>query len=186
MAGSAPHVTSGGRRRTAFALIAALAPALVLGACSSGDDTTSARSTSSDPSSPSTASSEPAAAPTTSPLPTVPPGGTDCGSISELAGWPTTTTSFPDRFDCIVDAFADGTPARMVVTSVGAGTSGRETADGYDVPTRVVTAWVVTGPGEVEHTTDRTEDGGTVTVEVCSGLTVDPTGALTATGCTSR
>jgi hypothetical protein len=83
-----------------------------------------------------------------------------------------------------VEALASGTPARMVVESVGAGDSGRRTADGYEIPTRVVSTWVVTGPGEVRQTVDRTEDGGEITTETCTGLTVAADGTLTATGCT--
>ena len=107
----------------------------------------------------------------------------DCGSLSALTGWPTTTQAFPERFTCIVDALARGTPARMVITSVGAGNSGRRTTDGYDIPTRVVTTWLVTGPGELQQTIDRSEDGDGVTTETCTGIDVQYNGT-TATGCT--
>lgn len=165
----------GGRvvgRRVRVLLSLGMALTLTAGACPQEHD----------PDTPTWTGPTPGLAPTTAE--SGPVSVTDCGTLSALSGWPTTTTSFPDRFACILGALAAGTPARMVVVSVGAGDSGRQTADGYDLPTRVVSTWVVTGPGQVDQTVDRTEDGGEVTAETCTGLAVTPDGTLTATGCT--
>lgn len=167
----------GGRRLRVLATLG-VALTLTAGACPQEHD----------PDTPNWTGPTPGLAPTTDesgPDSGSPSGSvTDCGTLSALSGWPTTTVAFPDRFACILGALAAGTPARMVVVSVGAGDSGRQTADGYDLPTRVVSTWVVTGPGEVAQTVDRTEDGGEVTTETCTGLAVTPDNTLTATGCT--
>jgi hypothetical protein len=72
----------------------------------------------------------------------------------------------------------------MVFIYGGEGDSGRKTSDGYDLPTRRVETWVVTGPGALQRTVDRTDEGGTVTSEVCSGLSAAAPGtAPVPTGC---
>jgi len=130
-------------------------------------------------------SSAPAtSAPPTALPPDVPPGGVDCGSVNQLSGWPTTTGPTPDTYACIVDAMAAGRPARMVVVSPGQGSSGRTTADGYEIPARHVTTWVIVDHTTLEQTTDLTEDGGTVTTQRCTGLaTAGPGSMPTGTAC---
>ncbi|MEO6627672.1 MAG: hypothetical protein ABIP03_03810 [Aquihabitans sp.] len=61
----------------------------------------------------------------------------------------------------------------MSVTLVGGGDSGRKTQDGYDIPTRRIVTWLVLGKNEVQVTTDLTEDGGTSSIETCTGLVMD-------------
>jgi hypothetical protein len=107
---------------------------------------------------------------TTATPPPIPAGGTDCGTINLLSGWPTTLAVSPTAYGCITDAAASGTPARMIVISAGDNDSGRQTSDGYAIPTHHVVTWVVLGPGKVQQTTDLSEDGGAVTVVVCTGL----------------
>ena len=122
-------------------------------------------------------------APTVTPPP-VPPGGTDCGSTNLMSGWPTTAMLPTNAYTCIVDAAASGTPARMIVISAGEGSSGRQTADGYDIPNRRVVTWVVLGPQQVQQTTDSSEGGGNVTTEMCTGLSEPADGSPPAgTGC---
>jgi hypothetical protein len=97
--------------------------------------------------------------------------------VNELSGWPSTTASGPEQYECIADAAAQGQPARMIVISPGQGDSGRKTGDGYDIPTHRVVTWVVRGPREVEQVTDMSEDGGPVTTERCTGLSAAQLGS---------
>ena len=120
-----------------------------------------------------TSKSTAATGPVVATSPAVPPATRDCGTRSELAGWPTTTGPPPDANACILEAFAAGTPAQMSVTFVGGGDSGRKTQDGYDIPTRRIVTWLVLGKNEVQVTTDLTEDGGTSSIETCTGLVMD-------------
>ncbi|MFN8017296.1 MAG: hypothetical protein U0P45_04140 [Acidimicrobiales bacterium] len=116
----------------------------------------------------------------TATVPPVPAGAKDCGTIDELAGWPTTTTTPPQGYACITDAADAGAPAQMSAIAAGEGTSGRKTQDGYEIPTRQISTWRVTGPGEVQETIDRTEGGGASVTRTCSDLVVTgprPTGA---------
>ncbi|QXC61145.1 hypothetical protein KSP35_23015 [Aquihabitans sp. G128] len=116
--------------------------------------------------------------------PTVPAGTKDCGITGALSGWPTTTISPPGAYACLVDALAAGTPAQMRAIVAGDHPSGRQTADGYDVPARRVTTWLVVGVREVRETVDLTDDGGTATTRTCTGLTEAAVGSPPeATGC---
>jgi hypothetical protein len=131
----------------------------------------------------STASTPAASTPAAS-APAIPPGGTDCGTVNELSGWPTTFAVTPTSFTCIADAIANGTPARMVLISPGQHNSGRKTGDGFDIPTHHVVTWIVEGAGSLQQTTDSSEDGGPVTVENCTGLTEASFGSPpTGVGC---
>lgn len=137
---------------------------------------------------PGSRSTDSGAAPseTTATPPPVPAGGTDCGTFNALSGWPTTTVSPPGAYDCITQAVASGTPARLVMITAGSGTSGK-TGDGYDLPTHRIVTWVVTGRDRFEQHTDLTEDGGRLTVELCTGLASGtPVAAPVPTGCTPR
>lgn len=145
----------------------AAALGLLAGACSSDDGSTA--STSTDRSAPSLSSSS-SDSTSPAPTPTIPAGSKECDGANALAGWPTTTAPWPGAYDCIVDAMASGTPAWMVLVTAGEGVSGRTTADGYDLPTRRVVTWVVLGEGQLQQTTDLTDEGGTVTTEMCTGL----------------
>jgi hypothetical protein len=104
--------------------------------------------------------------------PRVPASAKDCGTLNELAGWPTTTTTPPQGYGCITDATAAGLPAQMSVIAAGEGDSGQTTQDGYELPTKQVFTWRVIGANELEETIDRTEDGGAVTTRTCRGLAV--------------
>ena len=112
--------------------------------------------------------------PTTKPVlvtvPVVPPGTKDCGTLDELAGWPTTTTTPMAGYACILDALTAGAPAQMSVITVGGGQSGRKTSAGYDIPTRQAITWRVVGPHQLTETRDKTEDGGRSTTRTCTGL----------------
>lgn len=115
--------------------------------------------------------------------PPVVPGSRDCGTTDSIYGWPTTTTTPPDGYACIVDALAAGTPAQMTAIEPGTGRSGRTTRDGYELPTRRITTWRVRARRDVQEITDLTEDGGRSTTRTCTGL-VAPVGSIPrATGC---
>ena len=118
--------------------------------------------------------------------PPIPPGGTDCGIVDEMSGWPTTITMPTAQMStCITQAAAAGHPARFVVVTASGVDSGRKTSDGYALPAGIVTTYVVTGPAHVEVTTDRTEAGGIVATQTCTGLPAPTDGQpLTPTGCT--
>ena len=118
--------------------------------------------------------------------PPIPAGGTDCGIVDEMSGWPTTITMPAGQMStCITHAAAAGTPARFVVITASQVDSGRKTADGYALPAGIVSSYVVTGPHRVEVTIDRTEAGGIVATQLCTGLPAPTDGqALTPTGCT--
>jgi hypothetical protein len=140
-------------------------------ACSSSDDTAAPTSTAS-------------GSATTATAPALPPGGTDCGTADLMSGWPTTIAFPPTAFTCIADAVASGTPARMVVVSAGDHSSGRQTSDGYDIPTHHVVTWIVLDVAKVQQTTDLSEDGGPVTTVVCTGLSEAAFGSIpVGTGC---
>lgn len=105
--------------------------------------------------------------------PPVPAAAEDCGTLDELAGWPTTTTTPPERgYACIAEAVPAGLPAQMSVIAAGGGDSGRTTQGGYDLPTRTIFTWRVIGTDEVEETIDQTEDGGASVTRTCRGLAV--------------
>jgi hypothetical protein len=118
--------------------------------------------------------------------PAIPPGGTDCGIVDEMSGWPTTITMPAGQMStCITGAAASGTPARFVVISASQVDTGRKTNDGYALPAGIITSYVVTGPQRIEVTVDRTEAGGVVATQLCTGLPAPTDGqALTPTGCT--
>jgi hypothetical protein len=118
--------------------------------------------------------------------PPVPAGGTDCGIVDEMSGWPTTVTMpASQESTCITQAFADGTRARLVIIHASNVETGRKTTDGYTLPAGILVTYVVKEPGQVEVITDRAEAGGIVTTQSCTGLPVPTDGqALTPTGCT--
>ena len=118
--------------------------------------------------------------------PPVPAGGTDCGIVDEMSGWPTTVTMPTAQVSaCITQAAAAGHPARFVLISASQVDSGRKTSDGYALPAAIVTTYVVTGPGRIEVTEDQREAGGPVATQLCTGLPAPTDGqALTPTGCT--
>ena len=118
--------------------------------------------------------------------PPVPAGGTDCTIVDEMSGWPTTVTMPASQESaCITQAFAAGTPARLVIIHATNVETSRKTADGYSLPAAIVVTYVVKGPGRVEVVTDRTEAGGAVVTQTCTGLPApNPGEALTPTGCT--
>jgi hypothetical protein len=118
--------------------------------------------------------------------PPIPAGGTDCGIVDEMSGWPTTITMPAGQMStCITQAAAAGTPARFVVISASQVDSGRKTSDGYALPAGIVTTYVVTGPNRIEITIDRTEAGGVVATQLCTGLPAPTDGQpLAPTGCT--
>jgi hypothetical protein len=156
----------GSHPRLALVLLVAVAVASVASACAS------------DPAETTTTTSKPETPTATTDLviatePAVPPATKDCGSTSELAGWPTTTSTPPSGYQCIVDALAAGTPAQMSAITVGRGDSGRKTQDGYDLPTKQIFTWLVVGKHELRETIDRTEDGGSSTTRTCAGLSVN-------------
>ncbi len=66
----------------------------------------------------------------------------------------------------------------MSAISAGSRDSGRQTQDGYDIPTRRIVTWLVLSKNEVQVTTDLTEDGGTSTTRTCAGLAVAGHGSL--------
>jgi len=71
------------------------------------------------------------------------------------------------------------------VVSPGNRSSGRKTADGYDIPVKRVLTWVVLGKSQLEQTLNLGEEAGPTTVERCTGLSEAWFNAKpTATGCT--
>jgi hypothetical protein len=72
----------------------------------------------------------------------------------------------------------------MVLVSPGNRSSGRKTADGYDIPVKRVLTWVVLGKSQLQQTLDLAEEGGPTTVERCTAFSVvQPYAQPTATGC---
>jgi hypothetical protein len=116
--------------------------------------------------------------------PPVPAGGTDCGIIDEMSGWPTTTVPAPTIYSCVSDALSSGRPARLVVIRPSNVDSVRTTSDGYSIPAGIVVTYRVFRPNRLQVTTDRREAGGRVTTQNCTGLaqlaTVSPP---TLSGC---
>jgi hypothetical protein len=110
--------------------------------------------------------------PTTTTTTTTRPGGVqNCGSFDTAAGWPTTFAR--QRADCLLNAFAAGTPARYVLYTAPSASSNRRVSNIYEV----------IGVQRVRVTVDATAYGGdTITVSECTGLTDN--GNLQATGCT--
>lgn len=156
------------RRRGALAVLVASMVLTAVSACSSESAREATPKTSE-----STDTTRPVAV--TEP---VPPATKDCGTHNALAGWPTTMVTSPDAFACILDALVTGNPAQMSAISAGSSDSGRKTQDGYDIPTRQITTWLVLGRDEVQVTTDLTEDGGTSTTQTCTGLVAAGYGSL--------
>ncbi len=116
---------------------------------------------------------EPTAAPTTAS--TDQSGRIDCGTAYLASGWPTTVLPSPQLQQCILAAFAAGTPAiyRERAQTDGAG--------GHIQ----VTTYEVTGVHQVRRTVDATsaQPPGGITVSTCTGLAAGSDGQLTATGC---
>ena len=112
----------------------------------------------------------------------VPPGappleGIDCGVIAYASGWPTT---FPQNLTmgagkCFTDAWAAGTPARMVT---------RDQTDGEGGHIRITT-YDVLGSGQLRVITDNRQSAppGGITTKVCTSLTATMS-QLQPGGCT--
>ncbi len=116
-----------------------------------------------------------ATAPTTSS--TTPAGQIDCGTAYLASGWPTTILPSPTLQQCLLSAFAAGTPA---IYRERAQTDG----EGGHIK---VTTYEVIGVHQARRTVDATgaQPPGGITVSVCSGLASGPDGQLTASGCVS-
>jgi hypothetical protein len=115
------------------------------------------------------------------PVPTVPatgddPAFIDCGVVYRASGWPTTFVPSPTTFACLADAFAAGTPARLV---------DREQTDGQGGAI-LVTTYDVLGPGVLRMTVDATNAADrpqVVTVSRCTGVVAEMM-SLVVSGCT--
>jgi hypothetical protein len=95
----------------------------------------------------------------------VPPGALDCGQDVPTWGWPTTAVLRPDRWDCIVDAAATGTPALYSVLA-------RDHSGGVDL-----IVYEVVRPGQARIVTEHIDGQGTVdasTDEPCAGFDPPP------------
>lgn len=114
-------------------------------------------------------------------VPTIPASGSDpafvdCGVVYRASGWPTTFVPSPSTFTCLADAFAAGTPARLV---------DREQTDGYGGAI-LVTTYDVLGPGSLRVTVDATQAADrpqVVTVSECTGVVAEMIRLVTS-GCT--
>jgi hypothetical protein len=161
-----------------------LAALVSLGACGSARSAHPVNIVGTSPTSGQTSATTGSASPVRH-YPPVPAGGTDCGIVDEMSGWPTTVTMpASQEATCITQAFAAGTPARLVIIHASNVETGRKTADGYALPAGLLVTYVVKGPGRVEVVTDRTEAGGTVVTQACTGLPApNPGEALMPTGC---
>jgi hypothetical protein len=94
-----------------------------------------------------------------------------CGTFDTAAGWPTTFAR--PRNDCLLTAFASGTPAMYLLY----------TAPSPGDTRRIATTYEVIGVQRVRVTVDTTGWGGTtITVSECTGLT-DNGFNLQTTGC---
>jgi hypothetical protein len=100
----------------------------------------------------------------------VPAGGTDCGVVNEMSGWPTTTVTDPAIYSCLLHARTSGGTARLVVIHPRGVDSGSTTSDGYWIPAGIVITYRVFGPNRLQVTTDRREARGTVATQNCTGL----------------
>jgi hypothetical protein len=104
-----------------------------------------------------------------SPLPpSAPPfDGRNCGTIAYASGWPTTFLVSLETGvgQCFLDAWAAGTPARLVTRDQTDGQGGHIAITTYDV----------LGPGQLRVTTDGRQRATPqpVTTELCTGLTHD-------------
>lgn len=98
-----------------------------------------------------------------------------CGTFRYASGWPTTTAPYPGQYDCILDAFAVGTPASVAERLQTDGFGGHIEIRFYEV----------TGVGRVRVTVDATgaQPPGGVTVRDCTSLTT-PGFGLVVDGCT--
>lgn len=114
-------------------------------------------------------------------VPTIPATGDDpvlinCGTVYRANGWPTTIPIRPDAFTCLADAFAAGTPARLV---------DREQTDGYGGAI-LITTYDALGPGDLRMTVDARNAADrpqVVTVSRCTGVVADGI-RLVVSGCT--
>ncbi len=116
----------------------------------------------------------PTVAPTTAS--TNPAGQIDCGTAYLASGWPTTFLPSPTLQQCILSAFAAGTPAIY---------RERAQTDGQGGHIKI-TIYEVIGVHQVRRTVDATgaQPPGAVTVSVCTGLASGQDGQLAASGCT--
>jgi len=106
---------------------------------------------------------------------TTPAGLVDCGTASLASGWPTTIAQSPTLAQCILGAFATGTPAIYRERAQTDGNGGHIE----------ITIYQVTGPHQVRRTVDATgaQPPGGTTVSVCTGLVAGPDSQLAASGC---
>ena len=121
-------------------------------------------------------------APEPTAVPTIPatgddPAFIDCGTVYRASGWPTTFVPSPTSFSCLADAFAAGTPARLV---------DREQTDGFGGAI-LITTYDVLGPGDLRLTVDATNAADrpqVVTVSRCTDVVAEMMD-LVASGCTA-
>ena len=106
---------------------------------------------------------------------TTPSGQIDCGTAYLASGWPTTIVPSPTLAQCILDAFAAGTPAIYRERAQTDGNGGHIK----------ITTYEVTGRYQVRRTVDATgaQPPGGITVSVCTGLAAGPDSQLVASGC---
>jgi hypothetical protein len=113
--------------------------------------------------------------PTATTTVTTPGGQIDCGTAYLASGWPTTIAPSPTLAQCILDAFAAGTPAIYRERAQTDGNGGHIE----------ITTYQVTGRQKVWRTVDATgaQPPGGVTVSACTGLAAGPDSQLVASGC---
>jgi hypothetical protein len=100
--------------------------------------------------------------------PAAPPfTGTDCGTLLYAGGWPTTAPVFLTGGEgkCFTDAWAAGTPARLV---------SRDQTDGHGSHILIV-IYDILGPGQLRVTTDprQSTTPGPVSTRQCTGLAIN-------------
>ncbi len=119
----------------------------------------------------------PTVAPTVPPTSSTSPPGTpiDCGTAYLASGWPTTVLPSPTLQQCILSAFAAGTPATYRERAQTDGEGGHIE----------ITTYEVIGVNQVRRTVDATGalPPGGVTVSICTGLAAGSDGQLSASGC---
>lgn len=97
---------------------------------------------------------------------------TDCGGF--VLGLEGPTAELEAGYDCLVAAFQEGKPARLIVT--------RSTMEGDPLPM----TYLVTGPNSLSFIVDATQDkfgSGQVEQQTCTGVERDPQEGLIVTGC---
>jgi hypothetical protein len=99
----------------------------------------------------------------------------DCGTAYLASGWPTTMAQSPVMQQCILDHFASGQPAVYAERAQTDGEGGHIEITTYDV----------IGVHRVRRTVDArgAQPPGGITVSVCTGLSGNLGGPITASGC---